>query len=1048
MSANRPKRVNRAGPLAWMAKNSVAANILMMVCLIGGVMGFTMIKKEVFPEFELNYVNISVAYPGASPEDVEQGIVLAIEEAVSDLDGIEEVTSTANEGSATILVELDESEDAQQIYQNIKQEVDRIRTLPVDAEEPNVSLRVNQRNVVTLVLYGNTDEFSLRNVSEEVRDGLLAHPEITKVTINDTRNMEIHVEIPQAKLNAYGLTLENVAQSIQRNVLEVSGGSITTQNGDILLRVAERRDFADEFAQLPIVSPRTGSPVLLGEIATVKDSFQDIDKYGTFNGLPSVEIGVDRVGNQTPIGISDATKEALEDIRAILPEGLDLAIVNDRSDSYKQRLDLLVKNAVLGLLLVMILLTLFLDLKLAFWVTMGIPISFLGAMLFIPQFGVSFNMISMFAFIISLGIVVDDAIVAGENIYEYRQQGYNLVNAAIQGARDVAVPITFSILTNIVAFAPLLFVPGWIGKIWGVIPAVVCTVFIISWIEAMFILPAHLAGAKPGNSAKGFHKWQQDFSEKFSTTVEKYYAPLVDHAVKYRYLSIAIGVTLMLLVLSWPISGRMGFELFPTVESDRSEVRAVLPLGSPIEEVQRVASVLVESAKKLIAENGGDELSTGVYNSIEENRITIRTYLTAPDKRPVQTAEFTNMWRQDVGQIPGVDSMRFAADAGGPGSGPGFTVELSHRDVNVLRQASGKLAQALSEYPLLSEIDDGFQEGKQQFNFTLKEEARRLGLTSNEIGRQIRSAFFGAEALRQQRGRNEVKVLVLRPEQERSSQTDVRDLLIRTPDNVLVPLHTLVEFSPTRAYSSITRRDGRRTVTITANVNPRKEAQRVKQSVEQDVLPQLITDYPGLSYSFEGRQRQFADALAALAYGYVGVLLAIYILLAIPFKSYLQPLIVMFAIPFGIFGAIIGHLIMGYSMSIISMMGVIALSGVVVNDSLVMVSHANDKIRAGMQPMMAICSAGVRRFRPILLTTISTFGGLAPMIFETSRQARFMIPLALSLGYGILFATAITLILVPCLFMVIEDLRSKIGTDIESQKADPELRQNILEETT
>ncbi|MDX1668484.1 MAG: efflux RND transporter permease subunit, partial [Limnobacter sp.] len=415
MSQEKLHKVSRRGPLAWMAKNSVAANILMMVCLLGGVFGFATIKKEVFPEFELNYVNISVAYPGASPEDVEQGIVLAIEEAVGDLDGIEQINSTANEGSATVLVELDESEDAQQIYQNIKQEVDRIRTLPVDAEEPLVTLSVSQRNVVSLVLYGNTDELTLRNVAEEVRDGLLAHPEITKVNINDTRNMEIHVEIPQSKLNAFGLTHESVAASIRQNVLEVSGGSITTRNGDILLRVAERRDFASEFAQLPIVSPRTGTPVLLGEIAVVKDAFQDIDKYGTFNGFPSVEIGVDRVGDQTPIGISEATNEALAEIRTILPEGLDLSVVNDRSDTYKQRLNLLIKNAVLGLLLVMVLLTLFLDLKLAFWVTMGIPISFLGAMLFIPHFGVSFNMISMFAFIISLGIVVDDAIVAGEN---------------------------------------------------------------------------------------------------------------------------------------------------------------------------------------------------------------------------------------------------------------------------------------------------------------------------------------------------------------------------------------------------------------------------------------------------------------------------------------------------------------------------------------------------------------------------------------------------------------------------------------------------------
>ncbi|NJM33142.1 MAG: efflux RND transporter permease subunit [Limnobacter sp.] len=457
-------KVSHRGPIAWMTKNSVAANILMWICLLGGVFGFLFIKKEVFPEFELDVVNIAVSYPGASPEDVEQGIVLSIEEAINDVEGIEKISSTSNEGSASIVAELEEGEDSQQVYQNIKQEIDRIRTFPVDAEEPTVQLAVRQRNVVTLVLYGNTTELALRNLAEEVRDGLLSSPGVSKVSLNDVRPMEIHIEVPQAKLNAYGLSLQGIADNIRREVLEVSGGSITTQNGDILLRVAERRDFAKQFAQLPIVSPRTGTPVLLGDIASVKDGFQDVDKYATFNGMPSVELQVDRTGNQTPLGVSESTMAALEQIRPTLPPGLELAVVQDRSDVYKQRLDLLMKNAIMGLVLVMLLLTIFLDLKLAFWVTMGIPISFLGAMLFIPAMGVSFNMISMFAFIIALGIVVDDAIVAGENIYEYREQGMGFLDASIQGARDVAMPITFSILTNIAAFAPLLIVPGLVGK--------------------------------------------------------------------------------------------------------------------------------------------------------------------------------------------------------------------------------------------------------------------------------------------------------------------------------------------------------------------------------------------------------------------------------------------------------------------------------------------------------------------------------------------------------------------------------------------------------
>lgn len=1044
MIATSRRRVDRSGPLAWMTKNTVAANILMWVCLIGGVLGFINMTKEVFPEFELDLVTISVAYPGASPEDVEQGIVLAIEEAISGVEGIVEVNSTANEGAASVLVEIDESEDAQAIYDRIKQEVDRITTFPGDAEVPNVSLTARKRGVVTLVVHGDTDELSLRNLAEEVRDGLLQNPGITQVELTETREQEIHVEVPEARLNAYGLTLQSIADNIRANVIEVSGGSISTQSGEILLRVSERRDFANEFAALPIVSPVSGTPLKLGDIATVRDGFQDVDKYATFNGKPSIEISVSRIGEQTPIGISEATRETLERIRPLMPKGVDISVVSDRSDTYKQRQELLAKNAVMGLILVMVLLTVFLDWKLAFWVTMGIPISFLGAMLLLPLFGVTFNMISMFAFIIALGIVVDDAIVAGENIYEYRQQGLSLLDASIQGARDVAVPVTFSILTNIAAFAPLLFVPGFLGKIWGVIPLVVCTVFVVSLMEAIFILPAHLAHSKEGKGK--FHNWQQRFSKGFSQFIELRYTPIVRRCVEYRYLSMGVGIALMVLVISWPVSGRMGFELFPQVESDQSEVRAQLPLGSTNEQVNLVRDRIVASAQKTVEATGGEQQSTGIYASVNENNITVRTYLTPPGVRPVPTAEFTDQWRLDVGTIPGVETIRFAADSGGPGSGPAFTVQLSHRNVDTLRQASEALARELANYPMVSEIDDGFQNGKEQFSFTLKEEARRLGLSSNEIGRQIRAAFFGSEALRQQRGRNEIKVLVMRPEAERSAQTDARDLLIRTPLGTLVPLHSLVEFDDTRAVANITRRDGRRTISVTANVNPRNQAQQVQNATVQELMPKLMLDYPGLTYSFAGRQQDFSEALGGLGKGFLVALLIIYVLLAIPFKSYLQPFVVMLAIPFGIFGAIVGHLLMGYSISIVSMMGILALAGVVVNDSLVMVDHANQKVRAGMTPYDAICTSGVRRFRPIMLTTISTFGGLAPMIFETSRQAKFLIPMAISLGYGILFATAITLLLVPCLYLMIDDIRRLLGTSPGHEPGEIDLTK--LEETS
>ena len=1017
------KRIHHKGPLAWMAKNTVAANILMWVCLLGGLLSFYTMRKELFPEFELDVVTISVSYPGASPEDVEQGIILSLEETIAQIPGISEYTATASEGSGKLVAEIDESENTQEIYQKIQQAVDRIRTFPEEAERPTVSLNTRNRRIVTLVVHGQTDDVSLRNLAEEVRDGLLAEPGITQVEISEVRGMEIHIEIPQAKLNAYGLSLQGVAQAIGSNVAEVSGGSIATQNGEILLRVSERRDFAKQFAELPIISPHQGSPILLGNIATVRDTFEDIDRYATFNGQPSFEINISRTGEQTPLSISDATQKALDKIRNTLPTGIDVSVLNDRADSYRQRVELLSSNALMGLALVMVLLTLFLDWKLAFWVSMGIPTAFLGAFLILPHLGVSFNMISMFAFIIALGIVVDDAIVAGENIYEYRQQGMSLLDAAIQGARDVAMPVTFSILTNIASFAPLMFIPGVLGKIWIAVPLVVCAVFIISLLEAMLILPAHLGASKEISQHNRFHQWQTRFSTGFTHWVERYYGPAVARCVQYRYVSLAIGIALVTLVIAWPVSGRMGFELFPTVESDLSEVRAILPLGSTPEQVNRIRDRLVESAQTVVQRNGSEALSLGILATVNENTVTVRTYLTPPDVRPIQTLEFTNQWRKQTGPFSGIDSIRFAADSGGPGSGPALSIELHHRDVATLQQASQALATELGNYPMMSEIDDGFQDGKQQYNFTLTEEAHRLGLSAQDIGRQIRAAFFGTEAIRQQRGRHEIKVRVTLPENEQIAQTDVRDLLIRTADGSQTPLHTLVRFNEGRAYASITRKAGRRTVTITANVNPRSQAPQIKTLAEQELLPQLMRDYPGLGYTFSGRQADTTESLNGLGKGFIVALLAIYVLLAVPFKSYLQPLIVMLAIPFGIVGAIVGHLIMGYSLSLISMMGIIALAGVVVNGSLVMVDYANEKTRQGATPLQAICASGIRRFRPIFLTTASTFLGLVPMIFETSRQARFMIPMALSLGFGVLFATAITLILVPCLYMVVEDLK-------------------------
>jgi len=1018
------------GIIAWMVYNRVTANLMMLVFLVGGLFVTTRIKQEVFPEFDLDIVQVRVPYPGSSPEEVEQGIILAIEEGIRGLDGVKEITATASEGFGVVSAELLEDVDRQKVYQDIKQEIDRIITFPEDAEEPEVSLITHRREVLQIQLYGDVSEWILRELAEQVRDRLLLDPDITQVDLLGARKYEIHVEISQDMLRRYDLTLDDVARKIKSTSVEIPGGYIETKGGDILMRVKQRRDWAREFDRVPIVTTAEGTILYLGDMAHVIDEFEDADREATYNENRAIGLGVYRIGDQTPIGISDAAKKAMMDIEKDLPPGVNWTINRDRSDIYRQRLELLLKNAFYGLILVLILLSIFLEFKLAFWVMMGIPTSFLGAFLFLPALDVTINMISMFAFIIALGIVVDDAIVAGENIYEYRQSGMGIAEAAIRGARDVMIPIGFSILTNIIAFLPLCFVPGIIGKIWKVIPFVVITVFLISWIECLLILPSHLGHSqqKSRGGIRGLiHRGQQRFSRFFVRIVEKVYGPFLDLCMKFRYLVVALGLVVLVVILGYVASGRIGMILMPRVESDLSAVTAVLPYGSPFEKASAVRDTLVGSAKKIITQNGGDRLVEGIFALVDENKVEVSLYLTDPDVRPISTTELTSRWRDTVGTITGLESLKFEADRGGPGRGASLTVELSHRDIDVLDQASADLAGIISEFPNTRDIDDGYTPGKQQLNFTIKPEGESLGLTAYEVARQIRNAFYGAEALRQQRGRNEIKLKVRYPENERISEYNVESLLIRTPAGRDVPLMQVVNVERGRAYNTIDRRNGRRTVTVTANVVPIDETNLVMATLNSEILPQMTRDYPGLSYGYEGRQADFRESTRVLFGGFILSLIGIFALLAVPFRSYIQPVIVMVAIPFGIIGAVLGHMIMGYSLSLMSLMGVVALAGVVVNDSLVLINYANVQRNKGLPRFDAIHAAGVRRFRPIILTTLTTFGGLSPMIFETSRQAKFMIPMAISLGYGILFSTVITLVLVPSLSMILEDVYTLVA---------------------
>ncbi len=1008
------------GAVAWMAGNSTASNLLMIVLLVGGLIMASKVKQEVFPEFDLGIVNVSVAYPGASPEEVERGIILAVEEALQGLDGVNEINSTAREGSGVVSLEALEGVSLQTLAREVESEIDGITSFPEEAEEPVVSVASRKRDVISYSVYGDQTEAVLGEKAEELRDLLLQDPNITQVSLEGIRDYEIHVTVPQENLRRYGLTLAVVAARIRNASVELPGGALDTDGGEILIRMRERKELAKEYVAIPIITHGDGSRVLLGDIAEIREGFSDSNRKAVFKGLPAVEVEVYRVGDQTPIEVADAAKTRVAEFSEGLPEGIGCELRRDLSHIYRQRAELLLKNGYMGLGLVFICLALFLEPRLAFWVSMGIPISMLGAFLVLPLTDFSLNMVSMFAFIITLGIVVDDAIVVGENIFHHRKEGEPLLPAAIRGAREIALPVTFSVLTNMIAFLPLFFVPGTLGKIFRMIPVVVITVFALSLVESLLVLPAHLSHGR--RSTGRLARFQQRFSRGFTRFVQKFYGPFLSLTLRRRYLTISVGAAVLAITVGYIMSGRMGMTLFPKVESDYAFASAVLPYGSADVRVEAVQGHLVRAAEKVIDENGGETLARGTFARINENTVTVRVMLTDPEIRPMGTADFTAAWRKAAGELPGLESMMFQSDRGGPGSGSSLTVELSHRSIDALTAAGKDLARELALFPGVKDIDDGSARGKAQFDFTMTKEGERLGFNARETALQVRHAFYGAEALRLQRGRNEVKVTVRLPEDERASEHALSSLMLRSSLGVEAPLRQVVAMEEGRAYTEIKRRAGRRILSVSGDVVPRSKTGQVLDSLKADFLPELVRRHPGLTWSFQGRQADMRESVSALAQGFLAALAGIFALLAIPFRSFYQPLIIMACIPFGIVGVVVGHMIMGYSLSIMSIFGLVALSGVVVNDSLILIDFANRRRAKGEDTHSAIHASGVHRFRPIMLTTITTFGGLAPMIFETSRQARFLIPMALSLGFGIVFATLITLVLVPALYMMFEDL--------------------------
>ncbi|MCB1148993.1 MAG: efflux RND transporter permease subunit, partial [Chlamydiia bacterium] len=918
------------GAIAWMARNRVTSNLIMIFLMVGGFFIVSRLKQEVFPAFELDIIRVSVLYPGASPEEVEKGIILAVEDEVRGLDGIKKVTSKATEGSGTVLVELLTTANKTKALQDVKNAVDSIQSLPEEAERPIITLIEARRQVISLVIYGDQPRSILRNIAEKVRDDLVALEDVTLVELAAQPEIEITVEVPRSALRAYGLTLEQIANKINTTALELPGGGVKSAGGEILLRTLERRDFASEFFDIPIVTGPDGAQVRLSDIATIKEQFEETDKETFFNGLPAVRIDVFSIGEQKPLELSAAVRTYAEKLQKQLPAGVSLAAWDDRSELYRDRIDLLMRNAAMGLILVMLLLGLFLEPRLAFWVTLGIPISILGAFLLIFFTTVSINMVSLFAFILTLGIIVDDAIIVGENVYKKREEGMPFLKAAIEGTQEIAVPVVFAVLTNIAAFTPLFLIPGTIGKIFLQIPTIVCAVLVVSLFESLFILPSHLAREHGKSRFWTLLTRPSIVADRLlDRFIENVYQKHVKVALNYRYITLGFGVALLIISYGLIQGGILQFSFLPRVDNDIITVQAELPVGVPIEQSRALEERLVKAAQKVIARNGGD-ISRGIYTQIGtklgqrgpqtsaegdqggSHLVAAQVLLVSSDLRAISGLEFSKQWEKEIGEIPGIDSLIFIAEIG-TGTGEPINIELTHPDRATSERAGKELAAILATYQGVTQIDSGVTSGKPQINFKIKPEAQGLGLSVRDLAAQVRSSFYGAEALRQQRGRNEMKVMVRLPKEERSSAFTVEDLMLRTPSGAEFPLKEATNIDYGRSYTEINRTDGRRTIAVTADVDEAvTNANVVIADVVDNVLPKLMEKYPDLTYSLEGEQREQLESLDALALGFVFALLMIYTLLAIPFKSYAQPAIVMVSIPFGVIGAFLGHLLLGY----------------------------------------------------------------------------------------------------------------------------------------
>lgn len=1043
---------DRTGPIAFMARNGVASNLLLLLMLMAGYFSYTTIVQEVFPENSLDTVTVSVTYPGATPEEIEESILLKVEEAVEAIDGVDQISSTASEGGGSVNVELDLGTDIARALDEVKSEVDQIQTFPEEAEEPDIRELTTRQVALRIALFGDVNERTLKETAYRLEDAAAALPEISYVETSAVRNYEIYADVPQSRLRALGLSLPQLAQTVGQSSLDSPAGAIETDSEEVRVRTIGQNYDQQDFENIVVLTTSDGATLRLGDIAEVRDGFEDADLITRFNDEPVAFVDIYRTSDERVLDVAESAKTLIaEDFD--LPPGVSYAIWEDSSELLEDRLSLLLRNAAFGLILVLGALTLFLDLRLAAWTAVGIGATFVGAIFILDWAGSSINMFSLFGFILALGLVVDDAVVVGENIYAERERGRTGIGAAIAGAQRVKIPVFFAVATTVTAFLPLLAVGGVIGKILADIPLVVIAVLSLSLIEALYVLPHHLSTLpdpehKPGNPVTRFFARVQAWVDaRFQTFVNGPLDRALRFVVAMPYLIVASGLALLVVFMAMIPGGLIKFSFFPEIEGDIVVAALEMPSGTTVERTAEVTERIEAAADRAMArfadqdapadaaEAGGSASPSfleAVYTTIGQARSTngpggpqttlrpnlanVQLSLVPSAERDVSAVQIEEAWREELGEVPEARSLSISSSLLGVGAP--INVQLNHPDDTVLDQAGDRLMAELGRVSGVFDLESDQDAGQQEVELRLKPSARTLGVTLQDVASQVRAAFFGAEAVRVQRGREDVRVYIRLPEEERDSIADIERYRVRVPGGE-VALSSIADVSFGEAPSVIRREDGHRIATITGDVDGDTiTGQEVAQLLDEKIMPDLQADYPALQYEFGGEQEEQQESFGDLGRAFLLALLVIYALLAVPFRSYIQPLIIMAAIPFGMIGALIGHLLLGIPLGILSMFGIIALSGVIINGSLVMIDFLNENLDNGMEPEEAMIEAAKSRFRPVMLTAITTFLGVAPITFETSLQAQFLIPMSASLGFGVLFGTALLILLIPALAII------------------------------